>query len=145
MTEWLPLVADRPFIMGQMGSFVPPFSPDWTPHGQIHPLPSSFPFFHEKPIGGDSGALGWEWMKYLQIILAVALCHYWQKPNKQGYRGKACKYLVFRSRQKVKRFRFRRAFDKSGSFGEILALPIYLFRVNCFNRLVCLSKLMETT
>ena len=76
MTEWLPLVADRPFIMGQMGSFVPPFSPDWTPNGQIHPLPSSFPFFHEKPIGGDSGALGWEWMKYLQIILAVALCHY---------------------------------------------------------------------
>ena len=58
MTEWLPLVADRPFIMGQMGSFVPPFSPDWTPHGQIHPLPSLSPLPppSRKPIDGDSGA-----------------------------------------------------------------------------------------
>ena len=37
---------------------------------------------------------GGEWMKYLQIISAAALSHYWQKPNKQGYRGAACKYLV---------------------------------------------------
>ena len=95
MTEWRHLVPDRPFIMGQMASFAPFFSRLDAPRSN-----TPFTFFVPSPcflcenLSMVIPVHGGEWMKYLQIISAAALSHYWQKPNKQGYRGAACKYLV---------------------------------------------------
>ena len=140
VTEWHPLVPDRPFIMGQMGSFPPLFLPIGRPTVKYtrHLLcPRSIHQSPQEAIAAD------EWMKYLQIISACGSCHYWQKPNKQGYRGRTCKHLVFR-RSQTKRIWIGRVWQILEREGN-LALPIYLFRVNRFNGSVCLSKLMETT
>ena len=152
MTEWRHLVPDRPFIMGQMASFAPFFSRLDAPRSN-----TPFTFFVPSPsflcenLSMVIPLHGGEWMKYLQIISAAALSHYWQKPNKQGYRGAACKYLVVsrkRSQTKSQKNPVQTSLWQISwnlREGEILALPIYLFRVNRFNGLVCLSKLTETT
>ena len=90
MTEWRHLVPDRPFIMGQMASFAPFFS-RLVKYSLYLLYPISFLCENLSMVIPVHGG---EWMKYLQIISAAALSHYWQKPNKQGYRGAACKYLV---------------------------------------------------
>ena len=137
VTEWHPLVPDRPFIMGQMGSFPPLFLPIGRPTVKYtrHLLcPRSIHQSPQEAIAAD------EWMKYLQIISACGSCHYWQKPNKQGYRGRTCKHLVFR-RSQTKRIRIGRVWQildgKGRKFGaaDLFVQSKSLQRIRLFKQI----------